>query len=373
MAMGLARLSWTYTGSRWDDRTYFTPADRFYHVDHGGIPLAIAPESWCLQISGYVASPRTITFADLQARLQSRGITRYVKCLQCLRDPLGDDIEKRWYASSGLWGGLPLSDVLEEAGIQPGAARIDYGGRDPSGFFASAPLEQVMSPGGSGGLPVLLATELNGVPLIHERGGPVRLLVPGMLGFKSVKWLNWICVTDGAAPNGWYERGRGVHLPPCQKDPMLKTMARIAPVYDACGQLVHPRLGRFEPGQPLMFRGYAVAGPRGLASVRYRVTCAGGFHHGVIHEGVAGFEVPGNWGLPGGIPAGVTHFNGSQPAQWPLPLAWTYWQAPFGPLSPGKYRFEVWAADREGHEQPMPDPNEHSGSARREEVVFRVG
>lgn len=372
--MGLGRLGWTYTGARSDDRSYFTPADRFYHVDHGGIPLPIVPDSWCLQVSGRVGAPRTFTYADIQARLQSRGITRYVKCLQCLRDPLGDDIEKRWYASSGLWGGLPLSVVLEEAGVLAGSARIDYGGRDPSGFFSSIPLEEAMNPAGSCGLPVLLATELNGAPLIHERGGPVRLLVPSMLGFKSIKWLSWMCVTDGCVPNGWYERGRGVHLPPGQKDPQLKTMARIAPVCDSAGQLVHPRLGRFAPGQPLMFRGYAVAGPRGLASVRYRVSCASGLHHQmVVHEGVAGFEVPGNWGLPSALPDGITHFSGGAPSRWPLPLSWVYWQAPFGPLSPGRYRFEVWAADQEGHEQPLPDPNERTGSARREEVVFCVG
>src|SRR5689334_7307333 len=96
-------------------------------------------------------------------------------------------------------------------------------------------------------------------------------------------------------------------------------------------------------------------------------------HGPVCHEGQAGFEAPGNWGLPGPLPAGVIHFNGAQPAYWPLPLSWVYWQAPFGPLPRGRYHFEVWALDAQGHEQPMPDPDRHTGSANRENVAFHVG
>jgi DMSO/TMAO reductase YedYZ molybdopterin-dependent catalytic subunit len=370
--MGLTRLSWTYTGSRADYLSYFTPADRFYHVDHDQIPAPIAPESWCLRLGGRLARPYTITYDQLMDRVRSVGITRYVKCLQCLRDPLGDDVEKRWYASSGLWGGLPLATLLNDVGVLAGSTRIDSGGRDGSGFFSSIPLDWAMAP--HDGLPVMLVTELNGTPLIHARGGPVRLLVPDALGFKSIKWLSWMCVTDARVPNGWYERGRGVHLPPGFKDPPLKTMARIAPVLDACGRPTHPRLRPFAPGQPVNFRGYAVAGPRGLAGVRFRAVRLRALGADcVVHEDAAVIEPPGSWGLPGPFPAGVIHFSGDVPNRWPLPSAWVYWQAWFGPLSPGRYEFEVWALDAEGHEQPMPDPNEHSGSAQREMVTFEVG
>jgi DMSO/TMAO reductase YedYZ molybdopterin-dependent catalytic subunit len=369
--MGLQRLLWTYTGSTHDDLTYFTPADRFYYVDHGGPPDPIAPGCWQLRVGGRVGGPRVFTLADLESRIAARGITRFVKCLQCLRDPLGDDVRRRWYASSGLWGGLPLADVLEEVGVLAGSTRLDYGGRDPSGFFASLPLERALT--SRDGLPVLLATELNGGPLPHGRGGPVRLIVPDLLGFKSIKWLSWMCVTDALVPNGWYERGRGVHLPRGAEDPPLKTMARIAPVPDPCGRPTHPRLGDFPAGRPLRFRGYAVAGPRGLVGVRFRVSrghALGGSC--AIEEGLAAFEPPGRWGLGGPLPAGIIHFDGQAPRRWPLPYSWAYWQAWFGPLPPGRYRFEVWALDAEGHEQPLPDPDEHSGSARREEVAFEV-
>ena len=370
--MLLTRLGWTYTGSRSDFRTYFTPWDRFYHVDHGGLPAPIAPESWTLRLTGRLAAPRTLTFADLQARIAARGMTRYVKCLECLKDPIGDDVEKRWFVSSGLWGGLPLADVLQECGVLVGSTRIDSGGRDPSGFFSSIPVEWALAP--RDGLPVLLATELNGEPLPFDRGGPVRLLVPDMLGFKSIKWLDWMCVTDAREPNGWYERGKGVHLPRDFKDPTLKTIARIAPVPDACGHPSHPRLGTFPAGRPLHFRGYAISGTRGLAAVHFRVTKACPLGRGDrIDEGLASFEPPGQWGLPHPFPPGVIHFTGDRPSRWPLPSAWTFWQARFGPLPPGRYEFEVWAHDLEGHDQPWPDPNEHSGSAKREVVTFVVG
>jgi DMSO/TMAO reductase YedYZ molybdopterin-dependent catalytic subunit len=372
MGIGLARLHWHYTGARTDYRTYFTPAEQFYHVDHGGVPLAIAPESWRLQIGGRVARPTVLTLADLWGMIATREMVRYVKCLQCLRDPVGDDVERRWYASSGLWGGLPLSVVLEQAGILAGSTRINYGGRDPSGFFASLPLDWALR--ASDGLPVMLVVELNGSPLPHCRGGPVRLLVPDALGFKSIKWLSWMCVTDALVPNGWYERGRGVNLPHGLKDTPLKTMARIASVPSACGTPTHPRLACHPAGQPLCFRGYAVSGTRGLCAVRYRVDrgvipCAAHLCTG----GLAAIEQPGNWGLPGPFPAGVLHCAADRPTRWPLPFSWVYWQATFGPLSPGRYRFEVWAVDAEGHEQPLPDPSERSGSIERESVAFDVG
>jgi DMSO/TMAO reductase YedYZ molybdopterin-dependent catalytic subunit len=370
--MGLIRQGWTYTGATDDYQSYFTRSDRFYHVDHGDLPEPIDPQAWRLRVVGRVARPREFRLADLEARLAARGITRYVKCLQCLRDPLGDDVEQRWYASSGLWGGLPLAVLLEEAGVLAGSTRIEYGGRDRTGFFASLPLDWAMVPHDD--LPVLLATELNGAPLIHARGGPVRLLVPDGLGFKSVKWLSWICVTDAWVPNGWYERNWGVHLLHGQKDPALKTMARIASVPGANGRPTHPRLGAFPPGQPVHFRGYAVAGPRGLTGVRFRVAEPRPLGFGtVIAEDFAAIEPPGVWGLDGPFPEGVIHFVGDRPTRWHLPSSWVYWQTRFGPLPRGRYQFEVWALDAEGHEQPGPDPNEHSGSAKREVVTFEVG
>jgi DMSO/TMAO reductase YedYZ molybdopterin-dependent catalytic subunit len=369
--MGLKRLFWNYTGSTADYSTYFTPGNQFYHVDHGGIPAPIEPETWSFRVGGRVGVSRRFTLADLRSRIAGAGMTRYVKCLQCLRDPLGDEVEGRWYASSGLWGGLPLAALLGEVGVAPGSSRISYGGRDGSGFFASLPLEWAM--GSRDGLPVLLVTELNGQPLSHARGGPVRLLVPDALGFKSMKWLDWLCVTDNPVPDGWYERGRGVRLPPRLKDPTLKTIARIAPVPGPGGRPVHPRHGPFRSGECLGIRGYAVAGPRGLAAVRFRIREGHAIGVGrIVGEGLASFEPPGRWGLGGPMPAGVIHFEGDRPMRWPLPLAWVYWQAAFGPLPRGRYGFEVWAVDAEGHDQPMPDPDEHSGSARREAVTFHV-
>ena len=310
--MGLKRLFWNYTGSTGDDLTYFTPADRFYHVDHGDLPGPIDPASWRLRVCGRVADPREFTLADLQARLASAGITRYAKTLQCLRDPLGDKVENRWYASSGLWGGLPMASILAESGVAPGAVRVSYGGRDGSGFFASLPIGWAMAP--RDGLPVLLATELNGQPLTHQRGGPVRVVVPDGLGFKSIKWLDWIRVVDDPVPDGWYERGRGVRLPPRQKDPTLKTIARIAPVIGPGGRPTHPRLGTFRAGQFLSFRGYAVPGPRGLSTVRFRVTVGhqigGG---GIVHEGVRELRAARLLGAGRAAPAGYHPLRGRPP------------------------------------------------------------
>ena len=114
-----------------------------------------------------------------------------MKAMQCLNidSPLGQ----------GLWEGVRLSDVLREMGRIDCVRRINFHGyhnHDATQVFRSSlSYTDVFEPA-PGYPPVIVCYKLNGRPLLLERGGPVRMVVPNAHGFKSVKWLTHIKLTN---------------------------------------------------------------------------------------------------------------------------------------------------------------------------------
>src|SRR5262249_33247822 len=127
---------------------------------------------------------------------------KFLKAMQCLNiaQPLGQ----------GLWEGVPLREVLKLAGKVSDIRRIYWHGfhnNDPKQLFQSSlGYSQVMDTP-PGDLPVFVAYRLNGQPLSLERGGPVRLVVPWAHGFKSIKWLHKITLTNEHRANDSYAGG----------------------------------------------------------------------------------------------------------------------------------------------------------------------
>lgn len=133
---------------------------------------------------------RVYRYADLRELPQS-GMTKDFQCVT------------GWRVEDVQWGGVRLSDVLA-------AAEVDLAGR-PTAFTSfdgvyteSLTADQALRPD------VLVAMSLNGQPLSREHGGPVRLVVAPMYGYKSIKWLDGIRVTDQVVPGYWEERGYDV-------------------------------------------------------------------------------------------------------------------------------------------------------------------
>ena len=109
--------------------------------------------------------------------------------------------------SHGRWAGVRLRDVLDRAGVAPGAKFLAALGRDEIekggrtfGFGGSIPLAKAR------GEEALLATELNGAPLPPLHGGPLRLLVPGYIGARSVKWLGRLTLQETPSENHYQQR-----------------------------------------------------------------------------------------------------------------------------------------------------------------------
>ena len=142
---------------------------------------------WSLRIGGLVERPTTIDFAGLQQR-KVANLTRDFQCVTGWRVP---DVK---------WRGVLLRDLLDEAGVGPKAKAIRLFSFDGE-YTESLTLEQARRDD------VIVAYEMEGAPITREHGGPVRLYVAPMYGYKSLKWLDRIEVVDHVTPGYWEVRG----------------------------------------------------------------------------------------------------------------------------------------------------------------------
>jgi DMSO/TMAO reductase YedYZ molybdopterin-dependent catalytic subunit len=166
----------------------------FYRIDIELAVPQIDPATWSLRIHGMVDTEIELSYEDLLRRddLVEADIT-----LTCVSNEVGGTL-----MSSGRWTGVPLANLLEEAGVQAGATQLI--GRDGNGFTTGFPVDVLAD-----GRPAMLALLLNGEPLSPERGFPARTIVPGLYGYVSAtKWITEIELTTfEATQQYWVERG----------------------------------------------------------------------------------------------------------------------------------------------------------------------
>ena len=108
-----------------------------------------------------------------------------------------------WRVSDVAWKGVRLADLLDRAGVQSDAKALQFHSFDGA-YSESLTLAQARRDD------VLVAYELEGETLSDAHGGPVRLYVAPMYGYKSLKWLDRIELTDEVVPGYWEERGYDV-------------------------------------------------------------------------------------------------------------------------------------------------------------------
>jgi DMSO/TMAO reductase YedYZ molybdopterin-dependent catalytic subunit len=161
---------------------------RFYSVT-GGVEERGATD-YRLAVSGLVARPGRHTLAELRAMPQ----TRLVRDFQCVTG---------WRVRAVPWGGVQLGHLLELAGPTREATAVRLTSFDGT-YTESLTLEQARRPD------VLVALQMLDGPVSHDHGGPVRLYVAPMYGYKSLKWLAGIELTDGVRPGYWEQRGYSV-------------------------------------------------------------------------------------------------------------------------------------------------------------------
>src|SRR5713226_5867825 len=171
-----------------------TPSSLHYERHHAGIPT-IDPARHRLVIHGMVDRPLSLTMADIR-RLPSVSRTLVLECggnsASEWAARTGPDVQRSYgLASCSEWTGVPLSLVLGEVGVRPGAAWVIAEGADACRMERSIPLAKAMDD-------ILLAYGQNGEAIRPAQGYPLRLIIPGWEGNSNVKWLHSLRLTDQA-------------------------------------------------------------------------------------------------------------------------------------------------------------------------------
>ena len=215
---------------------WITPNDLFYIRSHAPVPK-IDTATFRLQVQGLVEKELSLSLQDL-AETADADVVATLTCAGNRRNE-----HSRTKQVSGVpwnegaignarWGGVKLSTLLKKAGLRDGARHVWFEGLDEIEkgdgtipFGGSIPLEKALLD--SNVMPgALVATRMNGDPLPPDHGFPVRTVVPGYIGARSVKWLGRIVVSDNPSPNHYLQDAYKLIARP---DDLL--LAEAAPLY----------------------------------------------------------------------------------------------------------------------------------------------
>jgi sulfite oxidase len=189
-----------------------TATDAFYVRSHGDVPEPDV-DGWRLQVEGAVERELHLSLETLREAFRERHVTATVQCagnrragLIAIRDIPGEAPWGPGATGTAIWSGASLADVLELARPTAEAAHVGFEGGDLSPeakpaqlFGGSIPLHKATRP------EVLLAWSMNGEPLPAVHGAPLRVVVPGYIGARSVKWLRRIELGPRPWP-GYFQR-----------------------------------------------------------------------------------------------------------------------------------------------------------------------
>jgi len=363
---------------------YLTPEAEFGDVERGNpLPytldvtrrreVGLERDTWQLEVIADPESNAKIeqplskelgTALDFKALVQlgqAHGV-QYLKGITCnnIGEPLG----------MGLWEGVPLRVLIWSVRPMENIRRVYYYGYhndDPNQIFRSSlPIGRVLEDA-PGELPVILCYKMNGEYLTGKRGGPVRMIVPEAYGFKSVKWLQRIVLTNHFAANDTYELWNN------DIDSPMKTFARFGDVPQTA-----------PAGKRILISGLAQVGLSGLAKVEYcylrKDATSPNEDLNYSHERWEDAEIlppPEDWGggLPGGrLPGVPLLFDRAtgRPSQWPLRYTMVHWSAELPALDAGTYTLRCRTVDNNGIAQPMPRPFPKSGRVDIQEMSLVV-
>lgn len=191
-------------------QSWQTPTSLFYVRSHAPNPV-IDLSQFRLTVAGMVRRPMTLSLGELR-RFADRSTTATLTCAGNRRGEFNKEGKVggvQWEAGAignATWAGVSLADVLRLAEVRDGARHVWFEGLDEIAkgggiipFGGSIPIQKAMIHEGAAA--PLLAHTMNGAPLTPDHGFPLRTIVPGYIGARSVKWLGKIMVSDRPSPN----------------------------------------------------------------------------------------------------------------------------------------------------------------------------
>lgn len=171
-------------------RLEITPNENFYRIDINTRKPQLVPETWRLELSGLVDRPLSLSLDEVRAM----PTISYHHTLSCISNRVGGDL-----ISTTRWTGVRVRDVLEVAGMKSTAEELFIEAAD--GFYESVAMSDLMDER------TMFAYEMNGAPLPHDNGFPLRIIIPHRYGMKQPKWIVNMEVLDREGRGYWVERG----------------------------------------------------------------------------------------------------------------------------------------------------------------------
>ena len=196
---------------------YITPNDLFFVRNHLPVPRC-DPAEYVLEVAVEGQSPVRFTLEDLKRKFPQHTVTATIQCAGNRREELNSVKEVKGLPWTGgaignaTWTGVKLRDVLEAAGLRPEQAEeqirhVHFEGMDKNPltgqvYGASIPVEKALDPRGD----CVLAHTMNDAELPRDHGYPLRVVVPGTVGARNVKWVSKILASRDEYDGQWQQR-----------------------------------------------------------------------------------------------------------------------------------------------------------------------
>lgn len=241
-----------------------TPNEHFFVRSHGTVPV-IDATAFRLRVRGVASTDLWLSQQDLRDGYERVEVEATLQCAGNRRQELmaarAIPNEVAWgpeAISHGRWAGVRVRDVLARVGMTDGgrsghlvmesADAVEREGKR-FGFGGSIPLERALHPS------VILADEMNGQPLPAHHGFPLRVVAPGYIGARSVKWVTALSVQDSPSDNYFQARAYRLAPPFAEGDPGM-----MLGEFSLTSVICTPEDGATLPAGSVTLRGYAYAG-----------------------------------------------------------------------------------------------------------------
>jgi DMSO/TMAO reductase YedYZ molybdopterin-dependent catalytic subunit len=282
------------------DKGVFTPNDQFYVRWHWAvIPTDIETDKFSLTVHGHVNQTLSLSLSDILHGLPSVQLSAVNQCSGNSRGFFEPRVPGGEWANgamgNALWTGVRLKDVLDKAGVKPGAVQVRFKGleepvvADAPHFMKSLDIDHARDG------EVMIAYAMNGEQLPLVNGFPLRLVVPGWYATYWVKMLNDIEVLDQPDTNYWTKVAYTIPDTPHADIKPGETNVKMVPINRMVPRSFVtniPSGQKVKAASPTMVRGIAFGGDRGVASVDYSIDRGQSWHQAQLgkDEGKYGFR-----------------------------------------------------------------------------------
>jgi DMSO/TMAO reductase YedYZ molybdopterin-dependent catalytic subunit len=308
--------------------TDLTPNEAFFVRWHlAGIPTTVDLQTFRLEVSGHVQKPLSLSLHDLKTKFQPVSLVALAQCAGNSRSLFEPRVPGGQWGNGAMgnarWKGARLKDVLDAAGVKPGAIQVGLRGLDVPSLPATPVFQKSLQIEHARDGEVMIAYEMNDASLPMLNGFPIRLVVPGWYGTYWVKTLTSVTVLDQPLKSFWMDKAYRIpDNPDADEDPQHLAAGTVPISFMS----VHSIFVRPQPGEQLH------------AGANYTV-------QGIANDGGSGIRK-----VEVSLDSGQTWRDATLGPDLGK-YSWRTWQLPWTPTAKGSYRLMVRATAGNGQAQ----------------------